>query len=258
MKITKIEKKKRLYLLEIDKKESLYVTEDTIVKYMLTKEMILDKDQLEDIKSFAQFSHGKNLALYFISFKQRSEKEVKDYLFKHEINPHIIPKIIDNLKKDHWIDDYKLLESLAQQNLNSGDKGAYVLKQKWLQKGCNKQIIDDVLSQFDFSEIAFRVASKLLRKYQGKLPSKALKDKLTQSLINKGFSFQESKLAIDHLELEADEENEQALLYNEIDKQYQKFSKKYDGYELKQRLTQSLARKGYDFDAIASALREYL
>lgn len=45
MKITKIEKKKRLYLLEIDKKESLYVTEDTIVKYMLTKEMILDKDQ---------------------------------------------------------------------------------------------------------------------------------------------------------------------------------------------------------------------
>ena len=90
MKITKIEKKKRLYLLEIDKKESLYVTEDTIVKYMLTKEMILDKDQLEDIKSFAQFSHGKNLALYFISFKQRSEKEVKDYLFKHEINPCLL------------------------------------------------------------------------------------------------------------------------------------------------------------------------
>ena len=151
MKITKIEKKKRLYLVEIDKKESLYVTEDTIVKYMLTKEMALSKDQLEDIKNFAQFSHGKNLALYFISFKQRTEKEVRDYLFKHEINPHIIPQIIDNLKKDHWIDDYKLLESLAQQNLNSGDKGAYALKQKWLQKGCEKQVIDEVLTQFDFS-----------------------------------------------------------------------------------------------------------
>ena len=91
-----------------------------------------------------------------------------------------------------------------------------MLKQKWLKKGCNKQIIDDILSQFDFSEIAIKVASKLLRKYQGKLPSKALKDKLTQSLINKGFSFQESKLAIDHLELEADEENEQALLYKKL------------------------------------------
>ena len=59
------------------------------------------------------------------------------------------------------------------------------------------------------------------------------------------------------LDQEADEENEQALLYKEIEKQYQKFSKKYDGYELKQHLTQSLFRKGYDFDAIASALREY-
>ena len=75
--------------------------------------------------------------------------------------------IIDNLKKDHWIDDYKLLESLAQQNLNSGDKGAYALKQKWLQKGCEKQVIDEVLTQFDFSEVAIKVASKLLRKYQG-------------------------------------------------------------------------------------------
>ena len=72
MKITKIEKKKRLYLLEIDQKESLYVTEDTIVKYMLTKGMTIDKKQLEDIKIFAQFSHGKNLALYYISFKQRT------------------------------------------------------------------------------------------------------------------------------------------------------------------------------------------
>lgn len=48
---------------------------------------------------------------------------------------------------------------------------------------------------------------------------------MIQNLINKGFSFQESKNAINQLELEADEENEQALLYKEIEKQYQKFSK---------------------------------
>ena len=34
-------------------------------------------------------------------------------------------------------------------------------------------------------------------------------------------------------------------------------TRKYEGYELKQRLTQVLARKGYDFSDIASALREY-
>ena len=75
MKITKIEKKKRLYFLEIDQKESLYVTEDTIVKYMLTKGMTIDKKQLEDIKIFAQFSHGKNLALYYIPSNNEPRKK---------------------------------------------------------------------------------------------------------------------------------------------------------------------------------------
>ena len=40
MKITKLEKKKRLYLLELDNDQKLYITEDTIVKYFLSKEII--------------------------------------------------------------------------------------------------------------------------------------------------------------------------------------------------------------------------
>ncbi len=44
----------------------------------------------------------------------------------------------------------------------------------------------------------------------------------------------------------------------ELEKQYQKYSRKYEGYELKQRLTQALARKGYDYSDISTALREFL
>ena len=50
----------------------------------------------------------------------------------------------------------------------------------------------------------------------------------------------------------------QELIFKELDKQYAKYARKYEGYELKQRLAQVLARKGYDFSDIASALREYL
>ena len=78
MKITKIEKKKRLYLIEIDEAEHFYITEDTIVHFMLSKNKEILPEQLEEIKTFAQFSYGKNLALYYLSFKQRTEKEVKD------------------------------------------------------------------------------------------------------------------------------------------------------------------------------------
>ncbi|SUN56398.1 recombination regulatory protein [Streptococcus equinus] len=62
MKITKIEKKKRLYLLEIDEDDKLYVTEDTIVHFMLSKNMEIDDKTLKKIQKYAQFSYGKNLA----------------------------------------------------------------------------------------------------------------------------------------------------------------------------------------------------
>ena len=257
MKITKIEKKKRLYLLELDDSEKLYITEDTIVRFMLSKGMEITEQELKEIKTYAQFSHGKNLALYHLSFKQRTAKEVKDYLTQHDIQPDIISQVLDALKKENWINDRKYANSFIQSNLLTGDKGAFVLKQKLSQKGISATIIEEELNRFDFTELAERVAEKLLKKYQGKLPSKALQDKILQALINKGFSYGQAKEAYQHLDIEEDQENQQELLYKELDKQYRKYSKKYDGYDLKQRLTQVLARKGYDFSDIASALRDY-
>lgn len=258
MKITKIEKKKRPYLLEIDADDKLYVTEDTIVHFMLSKNMEIDEATLKDIQKFAQFSYGKNLALYHISFKQRTAAEVKKYLEQHDIDSPYIPEILENLKKENWINDEQYVETYLSQNLNTGDKGAYVLKQKLIQKGINSQLIDQKLANLDFSPLSEKVAQKLLRKYQHKLSTKTLKDKIIQNMMNKGFSYSEAKIAFENLEVEKDSEQEFELLYKELDKQYRKYSKKYDGYELKQRLTQSLARKGFNFDDIASALRDYL
>ncbi|MDQ0221539.1 recombination regulator RecX [Streptococcus moroccensis] len=258
MKITAIEKKKRLYLLELDGSDKLYVTEDTIVRFMLSKDKVITPEELSEIKDFAQFSYGKNLALYQLSFKQRTTREVRDYLAKHEIEEKTMERVIKNLQADGWLDDAKFAASLIEQNLLSGDKGGYVLKQKLLQKGIAASIIDEALAEADFSEVCQRVAEKLLRKYEGKFPTKGLKDKLIQNLTSKGFSYSEANQAVQGLELEKDQESELDLIYRELDKQYPKYSRKYEGYELKQRLTQALARKGFDFSDIASALREYL
>ena len=258
MKITKIEKKKRLYLLELDETDKLYITEDTIVHFMLSKGMNISEQELKKIQDYAQFSYGKNLALYYLSFKQRTVKEVRDYLTKHGISLDTIEKVLTILIKDNWIDDRQYAYSFIHSNLLSGDKGAFVLKQKLAQKGITAPIIDEELCKFDFTEVSQKVAQKLLKKYQGKLPTKALHDKILQQLINKGFSYEEAKVAYQNLTIEDDDGNQQELLYKELDKQYRKYSKKYDGYDLKQRLSPSLPCKGSDFSDIASALREYL
>ena len=258
MKITKLEKKKRLYLLELDSDQTCYITEDTIVRFMLTKDKEISSEEFSEIQDFAQFSYGKNLALYHLSFKARTEKEVRDYIVKHEIDEKIIPKVIQALKEDNWINDRQYAYAIINANQLSGDKGPYVLTQKLAQKGIAKSTIEDVSKDFDYTEVAQRVAEKLLKKYTGKLPARALQDKIIQNLTNKGFSYPDAKSAFDDLDSQVDQETTQELIFKELDKQYPKYARKYEGYELKQRLTQVLARKGYDFSDIASALREYL
>lgn len=258
MKITKLEKKKRLYLLELDSDKQLYVTEDTIVHFMLSKDKDITLEDLSAIQDFAQRSYGKNLALYYLSFKQRTRKEVQDYLEKHEIDLDIIPQILSNLEENNWINDRKYVETFLEQHQLAGDKGPQVLKQKLSQKGISSVLIDEELQQIDFSPIAQRTAQKLAKIYAHKLPNRALHDKLFQSLRNKGFSSSQAQTAINSLELELDDELEEQLIQKELDKQYRKYSRKYEGYELQQRLTQALMRKGYEYQQIKSSLRAYL
>ncbi|KJQ63940.1 recombination regulator RecX [Streptococcus oralis] len=258
MKITKLEKKKRLYLMELDHQQTSYITEDTIVRFMLSRDKDISKEELTEIQNFAQFSYGKNLALYHLSFKARTEKEVREYLDKYDIEDTIVSQVITNLKEDNWINDHQYAYSIINANQLSGDKGPYLLTQKLSQKGVAKSTIEGVLKDFDHTEVAQRVAEKLLKKYTGKLPDRALQDKIIQNLTNKGFSYPDAKSAFDDLDSQVDQETTQELIFKELDKQYAKYARKYEGYELKQRLTQVLARKGYDFSDIASALREYL
>ena len=244
--------------MELDHQQTSYITEDTIVRFMLSRDKVISKEELTEIQNFAQFSYGKNLALYHLSFKPRTEKEVREYLKKYDIEDTIASQVITNLKEDNWINDRQYAYSIINANQLSGDKGPYVLTQKLAQKGIAKSTIEEVLKDFDFSEVAQRVAEKLLKKYTGKLPARALQDKIIQNLTNKGFSYSDAKGAFDNLDSQVDYETTQELIFKELDKQYAKYARKYEGYELKQRLTQVLARKGYDFSDIASALREYL
>ena len=244
--------------MELDHQQTSYITEDTIVRFMLSRDKVISKEELTEIQDFAQFSYGKNLALYHLSFKARTEKEVREYLKKYDIEDTIANQVIANLKDENWINDRQYTYAIINANQLSGDKGPYLLSQKIAQKGVPKSTIENVLKDFDFTEVAQRVAEKLLKKYTGKLPARALQEKIIQNLTNKGFSYSDAKSAFDNLDSQVDQETTQELIFKELDKQYAKYARKYEGYELKQRLTQVLARKGYDFSDIASALREYL
>ena len=254
-KITAIKKLKRLYRVDLsgfDDEDKIYLSEDTIVHFFLNVDKELDDADLEEIQSYDQFAQGKSLALYYISFKMRTSSEVRKYLSEHEIdNTDQIDEVINILTKNNFIEG----------KISMGSAGPYQIKQKLITKGIDPLIIDQALSNIYDEEkqidVAYKLAEKTNRTYGQRLTLKQLKDKIIQNLMNKGFTYSISSIALESLELETDEENETQLLYTALEKVAKRYSKNYEGYERKQKVTQALARKGFSYDDISSALRDY-
>jgi regulatory protein len=271
VKILEIKKLKRLYKLTLDDfvspdedtepTDKLYITEDTIVKFRLTKGLDLSADEITAVSQYANFSRAKGLALYYLSFKTRTAAEVVSYLGEHEVTTAYIERAIKELTELRLINDDAYAESFVRGRVLAEKYGPYTIQQKLLQKGIARDLIQQKLTEVYPEEQQIASATKLAKKLAqakfDRLPLKMLKLKIQQSLVSKGFSFSIAAIALDELALEADEENEQSLVSQEADKAYNRFSKRYEGYELKQRVSQALARKGFDWDDISATLRNF-
>ena len=89
-----------------------------------------------------------------------------------------LSQVIANLKEDKWINGIRQYAyAIINANQLSGIQGTYVLTQKLSQKGFQNLLKKRNLKEFDFSEVAQRVAKKLLKKkYEGKTSARALQD----------------------------------------------------------------------------------
>ncbi|MCL2676621.1 MAG: recombination regulator RecX [Streptococcaceae bacterium] len=271
VKITEIKKLKRLYKMSLDQsitldifdeeKDKLYICEDTIVKYFLTKDKEMSLQELEQLVNYDQFAQGKSLALYHLSFKARTAKEVRTYLSENNINANQINQVIEHLEEIGVLNDYSYAENFIQGKVATASSGPYQIRQKLGIKGISTDIIDRAVNQIYTEEKQIEVACKLAEKYarqkEDKYILKQLKQKITEHLIAKGFTYSIAEIVIDDLDLEPDDQHENDLLYRELDKVAPRYARRYDGYERNQKITMALARKGFDFDDIRSAIDDY-
>lgn len=146
---------------------------------------------LKSIKSLHLliFLGEKNLGLYYISFKQRTKKEVVTYLLDHDIPNFQIAKIIDELTASRFIDDDAYAASFIRGKVLGKSSGPYQIRQKLTEKGIDKELVLDKLDElFDFDtqvEVATHLAEKLVMTKYSRLPLKALKMKISTHLTSK-------------------------------------------------------------------------
>lgn len=140
------------------------------------------------------------LAIRFLSIRNRSEKELREYLEKKSVQLQsdapevskevIIEQIIDQMKELDYINDQKFAMWYVECRRRNHQRGAYVLKQELLQKGISSELIEQVLNQsdgHDEHDAALLYITKKMRHWD-LLPKQLQKNKMQQSLWQRGFS----------------------------------------------------------------------
>jgi len=199
-------------------------------------------------------------SLQYISYKDRTEYEVRNYLEQKEYREQVIEDVLTKLKYYHYIDDAKYLNNYYQANQNGKAYGRIRvladLKNRRLDKTCLNQFYQ-LFTLENEQKCIHKQMQKVILKYQ-KLPVRKRKEKIKAFLMRKGFEFEVINEALELFKADIEEENAETI--NEtLEKDFQHYyalqsRKGYQGWELKERLKRNLYSKGYSFEQIKAVL----
>jgi regulatory protein len=144
-----------------------------------------------------------NKALEFLSYRTRSEKEVRDKLKTKQAEPGIIEKVISKLKEKRFINDEEFARQWIENRNRFKPRSLRLIKLELRQKGIEEEIVEKVIQDLDFnSESELGQAKKLVEKRIDKvrdLPKQEIYQKLGRFLASKGFNWDTVKKAIDEV-----------------------------------------------------------
>ena len=125
----------------------------------------------------------------YLSFRARSEKEVRDYLSKKEIPEIIINQTIQKLQDMKYLDDDEFTTWWIEQRQGPRPKSKLFIKLELKQKGIADTIIEKHLnnSQNDL-ETAKKLFTKKQRTFE-RYTGDTYKQKVSQFLARRGFSW---------------------------------------------------------------------
>lgn len=165
---------------------------------------------IQDMIAADQTERLENKALKFLAFRPRSEKEIRDHLLRKgritEIKSEFeksqyersIEEVIIKLKKIRQIDDFEFSKWWLEQRYNFNPRGEPILKAELRSKGIETNIIDELLQNDTELQIqlATKAAEKKTKLYR-KLEEREFRDKISQFLARRGFSWTIVKQVVD-------------------------------------------------------------
>lgn len=201
--VTKIEVQKRnprRRSVFIDGEFAFGLDEEVLYKSGLKKGEGLTQQRIKEITDEERKKEAKDAALRFLSFRRRTERQVREKLKKKEFDEKTIEATIDKLKEFDLINDLEFATSWVRDRLAFKPRGKRLLKQELWKKGIRKDIIDQVTEDLckDEDKAALELVERIKKRYRN-LEPKVARRRMYSLLLRRGFSYEITRKALSQL-----------------------------------------------------------
>lgn len=192
MKITDIsqQRKNDRVNIYIDDKFAFGLSLELKYNYDLYIDKEIDEKFIEEVLKEEEAKKAINTALNFLSYRQRTEKEIRNKLKEKGYENNYIERAIVYCKDQNYINDETFAISFIKDKINLNKLGSHRIKRELILKGVDEEIIENVLleNEDDEYERALEIATKKYSSYKDIDKDKSYR-RLGGFLQRKGYSF---------------------------------------------------------------------
>jgi regulatory protein len=154
---------------------------------------ILDEEKIAKLQAEDLRERALQQALLFLSYRARSEAEIRQNLRKHEYPELVIEETLERLREDGFANNKQFARAWVENRTTFRPRGRHVLAMELRQKGIDDSTIESVLENIDDEALAYEAGLKKARKLALSLTKgqewSEFRKKISEFLARRGFSY---------------------------------------------------------------------
>lgn len=190
MRITAIEKqeRRRRANLFLDGRFALALGLEVIAQFGLRVGDELTAEGIEGLRQADVRQRALNSALRLLSYRPRSQAEMRQRLAQKGLPPAVIDDTIQRLQELGLLDDSGFARYWVESRDQASPRGRRLLAQELRLKGIERETIQEAVAPVDEGEAAYRAARRRAQRLQG-IDYPTFRRKLGDFLLRRGFDF---------------------------------------------------------------------
>lgn len=157
---------------------------------------LLEADEIQQLEQAEAGEKAYQRALNFLSYRVRTEVEIRRNLAKHDTPENVVEGVLERLRRNRLVDDSYFAQTWVANRSDFRPRGRRALHSELRQKGIADEIIQDALQNLDEQTLALRAAEKNARKYR-QLEWPEFRQKLLGFLARRGFNYDVAAPAVE-------------------------------------------------------------